>query len=169
MQAFYDARAGYLPPRFSLKQDHRDGVRLFEELQPKGALEERIAAHIVAVDNLLEQSLLKAALPNQRMLESDWHLNHALKAERLFRDLHATFEKLRGKNQQRYVVEHVHVAAPDQGHANNPNEKSPVHRAPPHQSNPAQWGDSGEIAPVGHSHPTVDASDDHERRRHPKM
>jgi hypothetical protein len=80
-----------------------------ENIAPRDELEGMMASQMIAAHNAVMESFRRAMLPNQSMLGRDENLDHANKLLRSFSSLVETFNKYRGKNQQKVVVKHVHV------------------------------------------------------------
>lgn len=80
-----------------------------ENIAPRDELEGMMASQMIAAHNAIMESFRRAMLPSQSILSREENLNHANKLLRSFSSLVETFNKYRGKNQQKVVVKHVHV------------------------------------------------------------
>ncbi|TIL58620.1 MAG: hypothetical protein E5Y79_19125 [Mesorhizobium sp.] len=82
-----------------------------ERIAPRDELEGMMASQMIAAHSAAMECFRRAMLPTQTMVGRDENLGHANKLLRAFASLVETFNRHRGKNQQKVLVEHVHVHA----------------------------------------------------------
>ncbi|QPC94749.1 hypothetical protein [Mesorhizobium sp. INR15] len=90
-----------------------------EQIAPRDELEGMMVSQMIAAHNASMECFRRAMLPNQTMIGRDENLGHANKLLRAFSSLVETFNRHRGKNQQKVLVEHVHVHAGGQALVGN--------------------------------------------------
>ncbi|SIT58786.1 conserved hypothetical protein [Mesorhizobium prunaredense] len=82
-----------------------------EGIAPRDELEGMMASQMIAAHSAAMECFRRAMLPNQTIIGRDENLGHANKLLRAFSSLVETFNRHRGKNQQKVLVEHVHIHA----------------------------------------------------------
>lgn len=86
-------------------------IDALEHIAPRDELEGMMVSQMIAAHNAVMECFRRAMLPNQSMMGREENLGHANKLMRAFSNLVDAFNRHRGKNQQKVLVEHVHVHA----------------------------------------------------------
>lgn len=92
---------------------------LLRSMNPADAIEEMLAAQMVANHFAAMECLQGAALPNQTYAGRDLNLKYASKLSLAYARLVDALNKHRGKGQQKVTVEHVHVESGGQAMVGN--------------------------------------------------
>lgn len=82
-----------------------------EKMNPRDELEGMMASQMIAAYNAIMECFRRAMIPEQNLLSREANLNLATKMMRSYSALLDAYNKHRGKNQQKVLVEHVHVHA----------------------------------------------------------
>jgi hypothetical protein len=88
-----------------------EALSLLVEIEPRDAIEARLAAQIVTTHTVAMDLLKKGLRGGDSILVSDFYLRHAERLMRLFGHQVESLSRYRGKapSEQRVTVEHVHV------------------------------------------------------------
>jgi hypothetical protein len=107
LEQILSAFGGFSEEEFSKTLDL--ALALLQEIKPRNGMETLLATQMIHTHNLSIAMMRRATVPQQTVDGVDRNVNRATKLMRVFNSQLDALQKLRGKGQQKIIVEHVNV------------------------------------------------------------